>query len=147
MPCGLNTMIEPASFTLKDFRFDKIKMDFSVLKGGELKLHIKPSGIFHFSSKTFELRFQFIASVPSPEESDQDVLDVNCISWFEFKNIDSYEDIPDYFFANSVAIVFPYVRAFISNITLQSNIKPLVLPTMNLSGLQDELKSNVSIER
>lgn len=138
-------MIEQAAFSFKDFRFDKIKMDFSILRGTELRLEIKPYGFFHSSTGSFELHFIFTASNKS-EENEEDVLDIHCVSNFEFKNVHSIEEVPEYFYANSLAIVFPYVRAFVSNVTLQSNIKPLVLPTMNLSGLQEELKRNLKVD-
>ena len=36
-------------------------------------------------------------------------------------------DIPDYFYPNSLAIVFPYVRSFVSSVTLQANIESPIL--------------------
>lgn len=142
-------MIEPAAFSFKEFRFDKVKMDFSVLESNELRLEIKPYGVFYTSQKTFELDFFFSAYSQSQTEpmAEKTVLEINCISWFDFKNVETVEDIPDFFYSNSLAIVFPYVRAFISNITLQSNIKPLVLPTMNLSGLKEELIKNMDVKQ
>lgn len=54
-------------------------------------------------------------------------------------------EIPDYFYANSLAIIFPYIRAFVSTITLQSNMHPIVLPTVNLMGLSEKLKRNTDV--
>ena len=54
-------------------------------------------------------------------------------------------DIPEYFYPNSLAIVFPYVRAFVSTITLQANMQPVVLPTINLMGLTEELKEKTTV--
>ena len=48
------------------------------------------------------------------------------------------------FISNSIAILFPYVRAFVSTLTLQANIKPILLPTLNLSSLQDILRENTT---
>ena len=52
------------------------------------------------------------------------------------------EEIPGFFYPNSLAIIFPYVRAFVSTITLQANVHPVMLPTLNLIGLTEELRSN-----
>lgn len=52
------------------------------------------------------------------------------------------KDIPDFFYANSIAIIFPYIRAFVSTLTLQANIPPIVLPTLNLSQLRTILRDN-----
>lgn len=54
-------------------------------------------------------------------------------------------DIPEYFYPNSLAIVFPYVRAFVSTITLQANVQPVVLPTINLMGITEELKEQTTV--
>lgn len=42
--------------------------------------------------------------------------------------------------------VIPYVRAFISSVSVQAGIPPIVLPTYNLSVLQEELKENTRVE-
>ena len=140
-------MIETAAFSFKSYRFDKVIMDFSAFQGNEFKLNILPSGILNLADKTFTLEFLFFASMISGKsEEEQNVLEIHCVSMFEFKNVSSIEDIPDYFYTNSLAIVFPYVRAFVSNVTLQANIKPIVLPTMNLTGLKDLLKKNVRVK-
>ncbi|MBQ2321387.1 MAG: protein-export chaperone SecB, partial [Bacteroidales bacterium] len=47
---------------------------------------------------------------------------------------------------NSVAIIFPYIRAFVSTISLQANVNPIVLPTINLTGLTGELKRQTKSE-
>lgn len=39
---------------------------------------------------------------------------------------------------NAPAISFPYLRAYISNLTLQSGIKPIILPSINFVELHRE---------
>ncbi len=70
----------------------------------------------------------------------------SCVSQFQFAESLKLEDIPPYFYVNSIAIIFPYVRAFISTVTLQSNIPPIVLPTMNLTELAVPLKKNTKLK-
>ena len=49
----------------------------------------------------------------------------------------------DFIQRNSVAIGFPYLRSFISNITLNCNIKPIILPTYNFSKkIIEEVKAD-----
>ena len=50
--------------------------------------------------------------------------------------------IPSFFYKNAIAIMFPYVRAFISTLTLQANTKLLNLGLMNLSSLEKPLIEN-----
>ena len=77
------------------------------------------------------------------EQSNPKIL-VNCVASFKFKENISLAEIPNFFYPNSIAILFPYVRAFVSTLTLQANIKPILLPTLNLSSLQDILRENTT---
>ena len=44
---------------------------------------------------------------------------------------------------NGPAIIFPYIRSFIANFTSLSGFDTLTLPTLNLSGYQEELIENL----
>ena len=46
------------------------------------------------------------------------------------------------FYKNSLAIIFPYIRAFISTLTLQSNAGLIILPTLNLTHLEKPFREN-----
>lgn len=39
---------------------------------------------------------------------------------------------------NAVAILFPYLRALVSNLTVNANISPLILPIVNISKIMNE---------
>ena len=73
---------------------------------------------------------------------DFEIISVGSVARFSFSSLMKFEDIPDYFYSNSVAILFPYMRAFVSTVSLQSNIPPLILPTLNLTKLGETLKKN-----
>ena len=57
----------------------------------------------------------------------------------------SFKDIPDFFNANSIAIVYPFIRAFVSTITLQAGLRLLVLPILNLNSLSATLKEQTTV--
>ncbi len=42
---------------------------------------------------------------------------------------------------NAPAIAFPYVRAFISNFTLQAGFEPIILPSINFVKLAGEIET------
>ncbi|QJB42780.1 protein-export chaperone SecB [Chitinophaga oryzae] len=46
-----------------------------------------------------------------------------------------------------MALVFPYLRAFITTLTSVANLNPLILPTYNLSNLGTQLKERTTIEQ
>ena len=80
------------------------------------------------------------------KQTDTEVICVFCEASFSFCDQISFEQIPEYFYPNSVAIIFPYIRAFVSTISLQANVNPIVLPTINLTGLTGELKRQTKSE-
>lgn len=41
--------------------------------------------------------------------------------------------------ANALAILFPYARALVSTYTANSNVSPLILPTININNLLENL--------
>lgn len=132
-----------AAFSLKGYRFDKVFLNLTSLHSEtEFSITFSPSGVFYPEDGTFKLTFSFSAKV---EGNDDDVIFVNCTALYQFKEVKLFTDIPDYFYANSIAILFPYVRAFISTVTLQANIKPILLPTYNVSPLKDELIKNTVV--
>lgn len=138
--------MEQAVFSLKNYRFDKVNLDFTNVDNAHLRLNIEPRGKYNPESKIFILTFDFnaFASVEGEDQMlmEKHMVSIQCVAEFEFKNVNAIDDIPPFFYSNSIAILFPYVRAFISTVTLQANISPIILPTMNLSSLQEELKKN-----
>lgn len=116
-------------------------MDFtSFSPEAPIRLGFHPSGVYDENGRSYTLKFEFTAT---QEEGAKLVVQMECEAVFEFADRAALEDIPEYFYPNSLAIVFPYVRAFISTVTLQANMEaPIVIPTLNLSGLKSELKEN-----
>ncbi len=58
---------------------------------------------------------------------------VKAEGFFEF-DTELDEEMKDGFFnQNAPAILFPYIRAYISTLSTLSGLKPIILPTLNLS--------------
>jgi preprotein translocase subunit SecB len=59
-------------------------------------------------------------------------------------------DIEEYkkslFIFNAPAIIFPYIRAYISSLTALSGMPTLTLPTLNLSQLGETLKTKIEFQ-
>ena len=102
---------------------------------------MNPRGQFDPQTKIFSLVLEFKASYDKEKQSVE-VIKVVLEADFVFNDIADINDIPDYFYPNSLAIIYPYIRSFISTLTLQANVHPIVLPTMNLSSLKDEFKAH-----
>lgn len=121
---------------MQNYQFTKVEMDFDKPISDNLSLGLKPRGVFDSNALEYHLFFEFVA-----RSGRHKLIHITCKALFTL----SSSDIPDYFYANSIAIVFPYIRAFVSTISLQANIgRPIVLPTYNLSSLKDQLLANTS---
>lgn len=134
--------MEKAAFKLDNYHFTKASLDFNIPTDAELNISFNPKGVFYAKDACYDLAFDVTVECV---ETDTEVVKVSCEASFSFGNKLSIEDIPDYFYPNSLAIVFPYVRAFVSTISLQANVQPVVLPTINLMGLTEKLKEQTQI--
>jgi hypothetical protein len=65
------------------------------------------------------------------------LINIEVIGLFKFSG--KVEDVRTFLLLNAPAILFPYVRAYISSMTALSGMDTIVIPTMNLSGMKDEL--------
>ena len=136
--------MEKATFSLEGYHFQEISLCLDGLESSPtLSINFNPQGEFIKSESVYNLKFSFNAK---PENTENSVVKVVCKATFKFQNVKTLEDIPDYFYPNSIAIIYPYVRALVSTLTLQANVKPILLPTMNLSSLKDDLKANTIVK-
>lgn len=136
--------MEKAAFRLESFSFPKASIDFTRPADASLEVYFSPSGKYFPQEGLYELVF---STTISCENTNEVVANVDCVASFRFKNAVTIDDIPSFFYPNSLAILFPYIRAFISTISLQANVKPVVLPTLNLRGLEQRLKNNTIVQQ
>lgn len=133
--------MQPAAFSLENYQFDKVNIDLENHKSKELNLSFDTKGIFNKKTKKFELIFKVAIK---QSENDSPFVEIRCKGLFNFENVTKINDIPDFFYRNSIAILFPYVRTYLSLVTTQANVPGIILPTLNLSGLESELRRNTT---
>lgn len=67
------------------------------------------------------------------------LFDLEVEAIFDFELLDEFVTdsfkLSDFPKVNAPAIAFPYLRAFVSNLTLQSGLKPIILPSINFVHL------------
>lgn len=132
-----------ASFSFKKFKVPSFSFKNLDERDIELTLNFNPTGVFSPKKGKYLLTLEFVGyEVGNP---DNEILRVKSIAEFRFSNSLEAEEIPSYFYNNSVAIVFPYLRAFISTLTLQSNTGVIMLGLLNFVGMGDDLKKNTTI--
>ena len=135
--------MDNAAFKLDTYHFVKASLNFDVSDDSPLSINIVPSGVYKQNLGLFVLSFNVNVSVA---DSSIDVVNVLCQAQFSFMDPIPASEIPDFFYPNSLAIIFPYIHAFVSTLTLQANVRPIVLPTVNLMGLTDMLRKETTVE-
>lgn len=73
-------------------------------------------------------------------------LKTNIVGIFYLENWE-HPEVSPLILSNSVAILFPYLRAFISTITANANIPPYILPVMNIAAMFNQKTEDKSIEK
>jgi preprotein translocase subunit SecB len=69
-------------------------------------------------------------------------LSVNAVHWFEAeKEITEEFKLSDFPSINAPAIAFPFLRAYVSNLTLQSGYEPAILPSLNFVEMAKKKKA------
>lgn len=129
-------MAEKAALSFKGYEITKVIFD-------------KPKG---FSEGHFNVNFQhinhilkenenifdaeFILSVVSDDKSFN--LQIQALAFFEIIGDVSVSIRDNYLNISSPSIVYPYLRAFITNLVIQSGMKPIIIPPINFGAKPKE---------
>lgn len=129
-----------SDFKFKSYWIKKASIDLKKRTYGDesFSIGIKPSGIK--KGKDFTLTFEIVVT-----SKNEDVkIELTTEGFFELRDNLAMDKISNYFFVNAPAILFPYIRAYISTLSAQSGIKPIVIPTLNLQSLGEQLKASIT---
>lgn len=127
------------------FKFDNFiviesHMTQSPIKQGKSSINIEPVGILDSDEKTFKL----LLDIQVADDNKSFDINIKALGIFEFKEKQMENKLDNYFFVNAPAIIFPYIRSYISVLTSLSGIKTINLPLMNLTSLIEKLKKSIS---
>ena len=119
-----------AKFRLRSYVINdaSIKFDKDNLPS-DISVTMKRSGYKHDSGE-----YHFSIAVKIEDLVRKFELNVTCHSIFEFDRELIDEELQKYTTVNAPAILFPYIRAYISTLTALSGIAPIILPTINLAA-------------
>lgn len=125
--------IKKAQFRFIKYAITKTEMLFAVdCQQNNLSLSMEPQ-VSKLSDKNVELELAVAV-----ENSDNSIdLKFNIVGYFEFDgDIDS---VKPFLAKNAPAIMFPYIRSYVSTITALSGMAPIILPTINVSKIGDTI--------
>lgn len=132
-------MENTSSFQFENFIINKSL--FELGKNSEvsdLSVGFRPSGKLDLENQRFHLELSVFIS----DSSEAFKVEIDSVGFFKFENIEK-DNLSSFLYYNAPALLFPYIRAYISSLTTLSGIKPIVLPTLNLSNLKDDLEQNI----
>lgn len=129
------------------FKFEKYLINNSQIKINEGTISDEINFGFIASCKVFPKQKLFQLSLGTHAYDENKVVDlvVNVIADFKYEEGSDGDLIKHFFYKNAPAIIFPYIRAYISSLTTLSGIPTILLPTINLSGLSEEIEKNTEI--
>ena len=126
---------------LNFINFEIIKVLFDrgddIVKDGEFEVNIQH--ITQINNENENLfRTVFIINITG--ENNSFSLQVQAMGSFEILGEITEKVRDNYLNISSPSIIYPYVRAYISNITLQSGMNPITIPPMNFAAKPDKGK-------
>lgn len=69
-------------------------------------------------------------------------IEIEAVANYSFDRHIDVESLDKLFYVNAPALLFPYIRAYISTLTNLSGFEPVNLPTLNMTKLGNDLKRN-----
>lgn len=118
-----------------DFNFNG-----SISSNESLNINITPSGV-----KEKEL-FTLTLDIEIKNESNSISLHMITDSQFSFDKDLEPNQLGKFFTLNAPAIVFPYIRAYISMLSSLSGVSPILLPTLNLQNIGETLATKIIVK-
>jgi preprotein translocase subunit SecB len=130
-----------SSFQFKGYKIidSHIKQNHDDI-ANELKLSFIPKGEIDRTQSSFLLTLETTIE----DDNNAFTANIKAKATFSFDKDADPEHIDNFFYINAPAILFPYIRAYISTLTTLSGVKPVTLPTLNLSSLGKDLKDNTT---
>jgi preprotein translocase subunit secB len=131
--------VRRASFRLKNYIITEtvVRLTRKTI-GKDIQVGISPEGKLNEKDKSFTLTLNVV--VRDDKKNLNISLSIDGV--FEY-DTDSMQELLPFICNNAPAILFPYIRAYISNITALGGISPIILPTLNLENVGKTLKDKL----
>lgn len=134
-----------AAFNLKEIVFEKVSFQSDLFDANEpIKISLSAKGHL-YAGESMAVVSLSVNLISENQTEENAFISLFVRSTFQMQNVSSLNEIPHFFYANAVAIVFPYVRAFVTNITTQAGFAAIIIPILKLTQIGDELSHNFSL--
>ena len=106
----------------------------------KISLVFSPKGIISKKESNFQLQL----GVNIEDENKSFKIEIMTVANYSFKNKEGLDNLNNFFYVNAPALLFPYIRAYVSTLTNLSGFNPINLPTLNMTMLGEDLKNNTT---
>lgn len=131
--------IQGSPFKLSQVTVEKFSIERNPNDQGKFKVDIEPSGYLSRAQQTFMLVLQ----IHVYDTTNSFDINMSVFGHFDYKDVEDEERLNNYFYTNAPALVFPYVRSYISAVSALSGLSAIQLPVMNLTSLKNKLKESI----
>ncbi|GGD99020.1 protein-export chaperone SecB [Planktosalinus lacus] len=129
----MESQLNFVNFVVPKFHFEKTRVE-----ADENVFNLEPQALISRSKNQFHINIE----IEIVDKDNDFILKMLSIGMFNF-NTDDEKALFSFISINGPAIIFPYIRSFISNFTSLSGFDTITLPTLNLSGFKDDLIKNM----
>ena len=106
----------------------------------EMEFGIDPKGEFDKEQSQFTLTM--LVTISDKERNLN--LSLRMHGFFNYEASDMQE-LRTFIGVSAPALLFPYIRAYVSNITALSGMQPIIMPTLNMVAVGEELARQLDI--
>ena len=129
----MKSQLKFVNFVVPKFLFEKLPIE----KENDF-FELKPQAVINRGIKQFHINIDIEINDSENEFS----LKMFAVGIFEFET-DKEENLLNFMSINGPAIIFPYIRSFISSFTALSGFDTITLPTLNLLGFKNNILENL----
>jgi len=134
--------VEKSAFQFKGFQIVEthiVKKEGQEVSGN-IHLDFNPRGKILKNQNLYNI----LLGITIHDDDESIKANVEAIGYFEFSDSIDQDTLDNLFYVNAPAILFPYIRAYISTLTNLSGIETVTLPTINLSSIGGVLQKNTT---
>jgi len=106
----------------------------------KISLSFSPKGFINKKKSNFQLHL----GVKIEDENRSLNIEIDAIANYVFEDNRGLDNLNKFFYINAPALLFPYIRAYISTLTNLSGFEPINLPTLNMTQLGSDLEKNTT---
>ena len=120
-----------AKFRFKGYKIVESHISTNPEEEASQNLNVEFEQTIGVNEEGHNMRLEMIANIN--DGNKMLVIKVKALGFFEFDSDLNPEEKEIFFRTNAPAILFPYLRAYITTLSSLSGVKPVILPTLNMS--------------